>query len=104
MSIDGCRHKSTHFVKSRPKPAPHPQRRQRFVTIVRAGFRGVMGEWVNLGTEVAGNQSPDLGSPTSLLSCLAGLLGLILFAVADRSGKNDDDDSGPGGGLMQPVA
>ena len=104
MSIDGGRYKSTQFVKSRPNPTTRPQFTQRFVTIVRAADRDAMGELVNLGTEAASNPSLDFASPTSLLSILAGILGLGLLAMADRSGKNDDDDSGPGGGLMQPVA
>jgi len=107
-SIDRGRYKSTQFVKSRPKPAPAapttPQFTQRFVTILRAANRDAMGELVNLGTEAASNPNVDFASPTSLLSILAGLLGLGLLAMADRGGKNDDDDSGPGGGLMQPVA
>ena len=50
----------------------------------------------------------DIGSgfefSTSLSSALLGLVGLGLMAAMGGTSKNDDDDSGPGGGLMQPVA
>jgi len=50
----------------------------------------------------------DIGSGfefgTGLTSALIGLVGLGLMAVMGGPSKNDDDDSGPGGGLMQPVA
>ncbi len=40
----------------------------------------------------------------SLVSAVLSLVGLGLYALlSDRKG-NDDDDSTPGGGLMQPVA
>lgn len=41
----------------------------------------------------------------SLVSGVVSLLALGLFALVQAdTGNNDDDDSGPGGGLMQPVA
>ncbi|MEB3169223.1 MAG: hypothetical protein VKK97_10905 [Synechococcaceae cyanobacterium] len=47
------------------------------------------------------------GSGSSLapwLSSAACLLGIGLFALLTSKPSNDDDDSTPGGGLMQPVA
>jgi hypothetical protein len=35
---------------------------------------------------------------------LLGILALALYALLSGPAKNDDDDSTPGGGLMQPVA
>jgi hypothetical protein len=50
----------------------------------------------------------DIGSgfqfTTPLTSALLGLAGLAMMAAMGGPSKNDDDDSGPGGGLMQPVA
>ena len=50
----------------------------------------------------------DIGSgfefATPVTSALLGLVGLALMAAMGGPIKNDDDDSGPGGGLMQPVA
>ena len=50
----------------------------------------------------------DLGSSfgsggLSLISSLVGLIGLGIFALLQNDTGNDDDDSTPGGGLMQPV-
>lgn len=40
----------------------------------------------------------------SLISGVISLLALGLYAVLQGRPENDDDDSNPGGGLMQPVA
>ena len=50
----------------------------------------------------------DLGSSfgsggLSLISSLVGLVALGVFALLQGDAGNDDDDSTPGGGLMQPV-
>ncbi len=50
----------------------------------------------------------DLGSSfgsggLSLISSLLGLVALGVFALLQGDTGNDDDDSTPGGGLMQPV-
>jgi hypothetical protein len=50
----------------------------------------------------------DLGSSfgsggLSLLSSLVGLIALGVYALLQGDTGNDDDDSTPGGGLMQPV-
>ena len=50
----------------------------------------------------------DLGSSfgsggLSLISSLVGLVALGVFALLQGDTGNDDDDSTPGGGLMQPV-
>ena len=50
----------------------------------------------------------DLGSSfgsggLSLISCLVGLIALGVYALLQGDTGNDDDDSTPGGGLMQPV-
>jgi hypothetical protein len=37
------------------------------------------------------------------LSAVLGLAALGLVALVQVDGGNDDDDSNPGGGLMQPV-
>ena len=39
----------------------------------------------------------------SLISSLVGLVALGVFALLQGDTGNDDDDSTPGGGLMQPV-
>jgi hypothetical protein len=51
----------------------------------------------------------DLGSGLSgggfsLVSSLLGLMAVGVYALLQKGTSNDDDDSGPGGGLMQPVA
>jgi hypothetical protein len=50
----------------------------------------------------------DLGSSfgnggVSLISSLVGLIALGVYALLQGDTGNDDDDSTPGGGLMQPV-
>ena len=50
----------------------------------------------------------DLGSSfgsggLSLISSLVGLVALGIYALLKGDTGNDDDDSSPGGGLMQPV-
>jgi hypothetical protein len=55
-----------------------------------------MGEVIDLGT--------GLGSGgLSMISSLVGLIALGVFALLQNDTGNDDDDSTPGGGLMQPV-
>ena len=44
------------------------------------------------------------GSSLSLLGSLVGAAALGIFALWQNDAENDDDDSSPGGGLMQPVA
>ena len=39
----------------------------------------------------------------SLISSLVGLVALGIYALLKGDTGNDDDDSTPGGGLMQPV-
>jgi len=39
----------------------------------------------------------------SLISVLVSILALGVFALLQGDTGNDDDDSTPGGGLMQPV-
>ncbi|MFZ9945929.1 MAG: hypothetical protein ACO3FN_02480 [Vulcanococcus sp.] len=51
----------------------------------------------------------DLGSSfgnggVSLISSLVGLIALGVYALLQGDTGNDDDDSTPGGGLMQPVS
>jgi hypothetical protein len=55
-----------------------------------------MGEVIDLGTGFQGG--------ISLISGLVSVLALGLFAVLQGDTGNDDDDSTPGGGLMQPVS
>ena len=50
----------------------------------------------------------DLGSSfgsggLSLISSVVGLVALGVYALLQGDTGNDDDDSTPGGGLMQPV-
>jgi hypothetical protein len=54
-----------------------------------------MGELIELGTGSGG---------FGVLSAVISLGALGIFALTQGSGENDDDDSSPGGGLMQPVA
>jgi hypothetical protein len=56
-----------------------------------------VGEVIELGKGFSGS--------FSLISGAVSLLALGLYALLQGdTGNNDDDDSGPGGGLMQPVA
>jgi len=58
-----------------------------------------MGELVDLG-----GLTSDLGGTAALLSSVFGFAALGIYALVQaETGKDDDDDSGPGGGLMQPV-
>ncbi len=43
-------------------------------------------------------------SSLSLLGSLVGAAALGIFAMWQNDTENDDDDSSPGSGLMQPVA
>lgn len=54
-----------------------------------------MGELIELGTSEGG---------IGLLSAVISLGALGIYALTQGNGENDDDDSSPGGGLMQPVA
>jgi hypothetical protein len=54
-----------------------------------------MGELIELGTGSGG---------FGVLSAVISLGALGIYALTQGSGENDDDDSSPGGGLMQPVA
>jgi hypothetical protein len=54
-----------------------------------------MGDVIDLGTGLQGG--------ISLVSGLVSLLALGVFALLQGDAGNDDDDSTPGGGLMQPV-
>ena len=54
-----------------------------------------LGEVIDLGT--------GFGGGLNLISGLISLVALGVFAVLQSDTGNDDDDSTPGGGLMQPV-
>jgi len=54
-----------------------------------------MGELIDLGTGLEGGYG--------LISGLVSVLALGVFALLQGDAGNDDDDSTPGGGLMQPV-
>jgi len=47
--------------------------------------------------------SSGFGGGLSLVSGFISLLALGVFALLQADTGNDDDDSTPGGGLMQPV-
>ena len=47
--------------------------------------------------------STGLGGGLSLISGLVSMVALGIFALLQGDAGNDDDDSTPGGGLMQPV-
>jgi hypothetical protein len=55
-----------------------------------------MGELIEVGRQSAG--------ALQLVSTVVSVLALGIYALLQDGGRNDDDDSGPGGGLMQPVA
>jgi len=55
-----------------------------------------MGELIDAGAGLQGG--------FSLVSGALSLLALAVYALVQGRAKNDDDDSSPGGGLMQPVA
>lgn len=56
-----------------------------------------MGELIDAGSGFG-------GAGFNALSAAISLLALGLYALIQGRAKNDDDDSSPGGGLMQPVA
>jgi len=47
--------------------------------------------------------STGFGGGLSLISGLVSARALGIFAILQGESGNDDDDSTPGGGLMQPV-
>ncbi len=53
-----------------------------------------MGELVDVGT----------GGSFGLVPAVLSVAALGIVALLQQGPSNDDDDSGPGGGLMQPVA
>lgn len=55
-----------------------------------------LGEFIDVGTGIS-------GGGLSLISSIVGLIALGIYAVLQGDAGNDDDDSTPGGGLMQPV-
>lgn len=55
-----------------------------------------MGELIDVGGGLQGG--------FTLVSGAVSLLALGLYALLNGRPENDDDDSSPGGGLMQPVA
>lgn len=59
-----------------------------------------MGEVIELGAGLSGS----LGGGFSLVSGVLSLLALGIYALLQSDTGNDDDDSSPGGGLMQPVS
>jgi hypothetical protein len=54
-----------------------------------------MGEVIDLGSGLQGG--------FGLISGFVSLIALGVFALLQSDAGNDDDDSTPGGGLMQPV-
>lgn len=55
-----------------------------------------MGEVIDLGS--------NWSSLSSVLSAVVSMVALAVYALTRPVDGNDDDDSSPGGGLMQPVA
>jgi len=55
-----------------------------------------MGELIEVG-------SPGLAS-AAWVPMLIALVGVVVYGLFSAGTKNDDDDSSPGGGLMQPVS
>ena len=55
-----------------------------------------MGDVIDLGSGLQGG--------FGLISGLVSLIALGVYALLQTDTGNDDDDSTPGGGLMQPVA
>ena len=43
------------------------------------------------------------GLPFGFIGTAVSALALGIFAITQNDGENDDDDSSPGGGLMQPT-
>ena len=58
-----------------------------------------LGEVIDLGSGIG---VAGMGGGISLMSLMA-LVGLGIYALLQGDTGNDDDDSSPGGGLMQPV-
>ena len=54
-----------------------------------------MGEYLEVGSGLAW---------TGILPAAISALALGAYVLWSQQGSNDDDDSTPGGGLMQPVA
>ena len=54
-----------------------------------------MGEFLEIGSGMAWS---------GLLPTALSALALGIYALWSQQGSNDDDDSTPGGGLMQPVS
>jgi len=70
---------------------------QTFVTLGATERNGnPMGEVIDLGSGLEGL--------TGLISALVSMAALGIYALTQGNQENDDDDSNPGGGLMQPVA
>ena len=62
-----------------------------------------MSTW--MGSEMGEIIEPITSSgPIGLYGSLIGAAALGLFALLQSDTENDDDDSTPGGGLMQPVS
>ena len=55
-----------------------------------------MGELIGVG-----NPAPGSGA---LVPMVIALIAVLLYGLFSAGPKNDDDDSSPGGGLMQPVS
>jgi hypothetical protein len=55
-----------------------------------------MGELIGVG-------NPALGSG-ALVPMVVASVAIVLYGLFSAGTKNDDDDSSPGGGLMQPVS
>jgi hypothetical protein len=56
-----------------------------------------------LGTDLIGGTA-TLSSGLAAWPLLLSVAALALYALLNDRTENDDDDSTPGGGLMQPVA
>lgn len=55
-----------------------------------------------LGDTIGSSTGPGAGF--SLVAAMVCVIALGLYALSQGESGNDDDDSTPGGGLMQPVA
>ena len=63
------------------------------------GSMAGLGEVIDLGSGIGAVGAGGI----SLVSSLVALVGLGIYALLQGDTGNDDDDSTPGGGLMQPV-
>ena len=72
-----------------------PRIRKALLSSLHLASRDVMGELVGVDA---------VGSGFGLLSGVLSLAALGIYALVQGNARNDDDDSSPGGGLMQPVA